>query len=148
MFWGLFGGSKPARNREVFTYFDGLKARSADPIVVFRMLKDDKTFNMDVHPALVDAGDVDAIGITAAAVRSAFGVKSLDAGGLTEQECVALLLDYFAWVEDVKKKLSGPVTSPESTAMPLPPACLENPENSTPDCSSIVTGQSSDIPPA
>jgi len=138
MFWRLWG--KPARQREIFTYFDGNKPRSADPIVVYRSLKDDAKFNIDVHPALVDAGDADAIGITAAAVRSAFGVKSLDAGGLTEQECISLLLQYFDWVDSVKKKDNQPLTSPPASDTTPLPECSATPTSSPSESTSTVTG--------
>lgn len=136
MFWRLW--RKPERQREIFTYWDGSKPRSADPIVVYRALKDDAKFNIDVHPALVDSGDADAIGITAAAVRSAFGVKSLDAGGLTEQECISLLLEYFNWVEDVKKKDSQPLTSQPASDTTLPPESSATPTNSPPESTSTA----------
>lgn len=138
MFWRLW--RKPERQREIFTFWDGNKPRSADPIAVYRSLKDDPKFNIDVHPALVDAGDVDAIGITAAAVRSAFDVKPLSAGGLTEQECISLLLEYFDWVDSVKKKDSQPLTSqPASDTTPLL-ECSATPTSSPSESTSTVTG--------
>ncbi len=127
MFWNWFWKS-PERKREIFCYWDGCKARSADPLVVYRLLKDDKEFNIDVHPAFVDEGDMDAIRVTAAAVRSAFGVKSLDAGGLTEQECITLLLDYFGWVEQKKNNSSPPPTLQPDTDTTPPP---DSPETAT-----------------
>lgn len=138
MFWRFW--RKPERQREIFTFWDGNKPRSADPIAVYRSLKDDPKFNIDVHPALVDAGDVDAIGITAAAVRSAFGVKSLDAGGLTEQECISLLLQYFNWVDSVKKKDNQPPTSQSASDTTLPPECSATPTSSPPESISTATG--------
>lgn len=138
MFWRFW--RKPERQREIFCYFDGNKPRSADPIVVYRSLKDDPKFNIDVHPALVDAGDADAIGITAAAVRSAFGVKSLDAGGLTEQECISLLLQYFDWVDSVKKKDSQPLTLPPASDTTPPLECSATPTSSPSESTSTVTG--------
>ena len=128
--------------REIFPYFDGKKKRRIDPIVAYRALKDDPKFNLELHPALVDEGDVEAIGITAAAIRSAFGVKDYAAGGLAEQECVVLLLDFFAWADEKKNSTSGPVTLPGPSDTTLPPDSSATPTSSPAESSLTANGQS------
>ncbi len=137
---GWFSFWKRAESRrDIFAYWDGIKARTADPIVAYRALKDDPKFNLEVHPALIDAGDLEAIGITAAAVRAAFGVKPLEQGGLTEQECIVLLLDFFGWAAEKKNISSGPVTLPEPTDTTLQPSSTEPPMSSPADSSLIAS---------
>lgn len=139
---GWFDFWKRPKAREIFAYFDGAKKRFVDPIVAYRALKDDPKFKLELHPALVDTGDVEAIGITAAAVRSAFGVKALDAGGLTEQECIVLLLDFFAWADEKKNSTSGPVTLPGPSDTTPPPDSLATPTSSPVESSLTASGQS------
>lgn len=103
------------RRRSIFPFFDGTAARWADPMAVYRELQRHPRFNWDIHPALIDTGDLDALAVTAEAVRSAFGLKDAAAGGLTEAECVALLARFVAYLDALKKNGSPAPILPEPT---------------------------------
>lgn len=143
------------QEREIFVYFDGHRHRRGDPIAIYRGLKDDPQFNLDVHPGEAEEGDLEALGIMAGAVRRVFGVKSADEGGLTEMECAELLRGYLDYTGSLKKNSSTPPMPLSPTITPTPPASLgeqveemaDSITNSTADSSSTATGPNSDIPP-
>lgn len=143
------------REREIFVYFDGQSHRRGDPIAIYRGLKDDPQFNLDVHPGEAEDGDLEAIGIMAGAVRRVFGVKAIDEGGLTEMECADLLRSYLDYTGSLKKNSDTPPTPQLPTVTTTPPASsgeqveqmADSITNSPADSSSIATGPNSDIPP-
>lgn len=107
------------RGRAIFRFWDGMRERVADPLVIHRALMAHPEFNWETTPALIDVDDdkisTDAIRVTADGVRSAFGVPSLEAGGLTEMELVHLLVQFTSYLADLKKSIGSPPTSPEPT---------------------------------
>lgn len=105
--------------RGIFWYWNGRTWQSADPIVAARSLLSDPEFSWDETPALTDDQDpavvVEAVRISAGAARRAFGLKSIEDGGLTETECCRILWAFRQYLGAVKKNGSGPPTSPEPT---------------------------------
>lgn len=95
-------GSKP--KREVFRFWDGNAWRLADPLQSFLFLKDHHTFKIESDPQLADQGHVDATRRLINATREVFQVRQLAQGGLTDGEVLALMGQFVAYMEDVKKK--------------------------------------------
>ena len=79
------------RQRAIFWFWDGRRERCIDPMIPFRALAQHDKFDPESTPALIDLGNLEAMGLTADAVRQAFRIEALgEAGtrGLTESECV------------------------------------------------------------
>lgn len=120
------------RRRAIFRYHDGLRTRFGDPSAHYRALLEHPRFDWAVHPLLIEVPipvgedparvkaaekvSLEALGITADAVREAFDVPPVAAGGLTELECVRLLAAYADYLVAVKKNISGRQISPEPMA--------------------------------
>lgn len=132
------------RNRAIFRYWDGQRWRAADPIEIYRGIKQHPEFNIDRHPQLHDAGDDDATRICLQATRDVFGVKPFAEGGLTETETIEVLGTYFDWIQRVKKNGSGPPILPEPTVSP--PHCGMDPGSKSADCSSTSAAPNSEGP--
>lgn len=129
----------------LFVYWTGKRWRAVDPIVVWRAIDQDPEFNPERHLPAIDRGDVEALGVAAAAVRRIFGIPAFEAGGLPERPCVDLLDQYYAYVASLKKSTETPPTSPPAMERP------DLDESTTPpaaDCSSTSTGPNCDMPPA
>ena len=113
------------RNRAIFHYWDGSKYRTIDPMVAYRELDLHSEFDWETHPLLIDPPEgesadtrlsVEAMGITADAVRTAFHVPLYEDGrGLTEGELVNLLTEYAEWMNALKKNTRPLPISPEPT---------------------------------
>ncbi len=98
-------------DKRIFRYFNGRKKVVIDPLVAWAKLKDHPTFELAVHPALIDLQDVEAIAVTVAAVREIFGAVPLnDTGtvGLTQLETLGLLFEFCGWLDSVKKNTNVP----------------------------------------
>lgn len=103
------------RRRAIFSFWDGSSQRSVDPMVVYRALQQHPRFNWSVHPVLIDTGDLDALNVTADAVRFAFDIPGFAFGGLTEAECVTLLTQFVVYLDALKKSGSPAPILPEPT---------------------------------
>ena len=141
-----------AGERMIFQFWDGAKWRKIDPIVVHRRLLDSpdpldieikkiflgQTFGnsdgsplsdeqlLHIHKLAKESGA--SIERLAGQVRKAFGIveyAEIDGQeqGLTEAECISLLALFFAYMDDLKKKLPPAAlpTWPTPTAPPSPP---------------------------
>lgn len=113
----LLSKRRARRIREIFAFWDGCRERKADPLAIWRALNDHPQFVVDQHLPAVERGDLAAIGITVNAVRGAFGVATLEGGGLTDQECLELLAGFLLWVADQKKSTNFPPILPSATAL-------------------------------
>ena len=105
--------ARPDR-RAVFRFFDGTSDRVADPIATMRALHRTEA-NLERDPAAADDGDHDATERLVNAVRDAFRVDPYwefngDRGGLTDGECLALLLTFSAYTDALKKNTEPPAT--------------------------------------
>ena len=116
------------RRRELFKYFDGKRQRSIDPMRAYRALMGDPEFDWETHPVEMDNLDSedefarkmasDASDATLKAIRDVFDVREWDdrtETGLTEADTVAILIDFVAYLDAVKKNISGSLTSPQPT---------------------------------
>ena len=115
----LFGrrdafGYRP-RDRTIFAFWDGTRKRLADPLAVHRALMTDPDFELQFDPKIAQVANKEglkATGRTAAAVRRAFGVKDIDAGGLLDSECLELFIRFGEYVgkltDDSLPLSSGP----------------------------------------
>ena len=106
------------RQRQIFSYWDGSRQRSADPLEVARALDYHPKFSAKLHIPLIESGDDDALQITLGAVRDVFGVPawSEKTPGLTQQETIDLLDRFVTYLDDLKKNIKhSPTTAPPTT---------------------------------
>lgn len=114
------------RHRAIFRYWDGSRMRSIDPMIPYRILDSHETFDWETHPLLIDPDDdspkpdiklsVEAMEITADAVRTAFEIPKYDNGrGLTEGELIDVLTVFTVWMTALKKNIRPLPISPEPT---------------------------------
>lgn len=135
MIWRLMAIWLGRRTREIFRFWDGRRWRYADPLAVARALENNERFDWTTHPALTATGDLDALKVTADAVREAFALPLFDGRhGLTEGECLSLLADFTDYLDSLKKNTSPSPMWPVSTASDDP-----SPTKSSSDSGSTVT---------
>lgn len=108
------------KKRSIFAFWDGRRLQRVDPLVVYRQLSLDPEFNWDEDPKLIDSGDekmsLAAMQRTASAVRRSFGVGEYDGRqGMTEAECVQLLVTFCEAMQTLKKNTSLSPISREPT---------------------------------
>ena len=108
------------RGRRIFKYWDGSRQRACDPMVAARLLDAHEKFDWETTPKFIDVEDAklsdESMGITADAVRMAFGIPIYDGSrGLTEAELVNLLIDFVTYLNELKKNIREPLTSPPNT---------------------------------
>lgn len=129
------------RGRAIFRFWDGTRERCADPLVVHRALMAHPEFDWEKTPVLMDVDDQrvasDAMRVTAAGVRDAFGIPSLESGGLTEAECVQVLILFNLFLDRVKKNIGSPPTSLPATESAFSGTSTTKPAS---DCGSTSDG--------
>ena len=103
-----FSAWKLRRRRELFHFWDGSTHRAIDPLVAFRAIHTDKDFRADVHPALADEGDEEALTILLGMVQRVFGVSQYTerSAGLTQAQQIVLYLSFCTYLETIKKNIS------------------------------------------
>lgn len=126
--------------REIFWFYDGSKARGADPLAILRTLNANPSFGENLE-LLENAQGVDAFVEKASseamdAIREAFGLRRFDeTGGLTELETMEVFKDFCAFIESLKKSSprwssllatspqpsTGEPSAKEATATTTPP---------------------------
>lgn len=107
-------------DRLIFRFHDGRKERAVDPLATWLELDADPEFNMETHPAQIDAGEPAAIRIALAATRRVLKIETLEAGGLTDLECLDLLKGFWAFMSLLKKSGDGsPISSSPTESPPL-----------------------------
>ena len=109
----LFRRWRHRRNRSTFSYFSGYRLQQIDPMVACRDLNNFPNFDWASTPVKIDRGDDEALRLTVAAVRSAF---KLDESGLTETDCIQLLIKFRMYLVLQKKSGNLLQTLPRSTA--------------------------------
>ncbi len=113
------------RRSSIFRFWDGVRSRSIDPWAAFRESCSIDGFSWEVTIPLLlsdtipgDSGDMKMraklIEVAAQAARRIFSLPAFEDGGLTEGECLRLLLDFEAYVFGVKKNGSAQPISPPS----------------------------------
>lgn len=126
MFGWLFHRSLVPEDVDVFTYHDGQRWVKGDGLKIMRTLAlADGMDDVSLKTAEIPTKDgIEALGKVIAAVRAAFNLKQLDAGGVSDGRCKAILLEFFAWHDTVKKN---------SPSGPTLPAIQVFPEGHTPE---------------
>src|SRR5262245_62870474 len=128
--------------RKIFPFHDGERERKADPLVIQRSLHRRLGRKLDEHlkalgavarlpemflkeltePVMDDMRSKEhaAVEALAAAAREAFGVKSLEDGGLADGECLDLLAAFLEkvqqWEDEARPLPDSPGSSPSTTA--------------------------------
>jgi hypothetical protein len=98
--------------------------RRIDPLEAMLRITSHPTYNADLHPKLLDQGDVEATRITCQAVKDVFGVADYDPAkntGLTVAEQLALLGAFSLYIDGLKKSIEPTPTSAGSTEGPTSP---------------------------
>jgi hypothetical protein len=111
------GHSHPSRG--LFSFSDGHRIRSVDPIAVLNAMEAHPQYRFDLHPARVADGEKEAMDITVDAVRKAFGIPAFTAPGrpgLTHTECLRLLNAFRVHIATQKKSTESTATYSPSTA--------------------------------
>lgn len=124
------------RGRQIFRYWDGNKMRRIDPLEAMLRISAHPTYNVELHPKLLDAGDVEATRITCQAVKDVFGVTDYDPvknTGLTVAEQLALLGAFSLYIDGLKKSTDSTATFAGSTEGPTSSDSSEPTTNATPD---------------
>lgn len=139
-----------SRRRAVFRFWDGTRTRAIDPMVAYRALRSHPKFDWAVTPKEIDIPNekisLEALALTAEAVRIAFQLPECSAGGLTEWECVRLLIAFTRWNDAVKKKAAGSRIRPPLTDSPASPATSSETTSTSTDSGS--TSDERDLEPA
>lgn len=92
------------RERDIFTFWDGTRTRSIDPMPAWFAMAEDPECDAPKDMPRASAGDREAwVRVQAMACRM-FGVTTFDKGGLTEDEIMRLLGRFFVFNRDLKKK--------------------------------------------
>lgn len=108
--------------RGLFTFFDGRRWRSVDPLAVARAFFTHRNFDWDETPELLRSGvatvQLEAFRVIGEAVREVFAMKPVDQGGLSDLECLDLLTSFRQYLGDVKKNGNLFPTLPDSTESP------------------------------
>lgn len=110
------------RRSGVFRFHDGRRWRAVDPFTTYRALLLHETFNADADLALIQVESqnprekhFEATLRADKAARDAFGIPSFEKGGLTLEDTVVLLAEFYAYVTGQKKSGNPPQTSPPAT---------------------------------
>lgn len=105
--------------RGLFVFFDGHRWRVIDPLQAARDLFSHPEFDWDETPKMLMTGqatvELEAFRLIGSAVRTVFGIPTVESGGLTERECLDLLTGFRQYLGDVKKNGSLFQTSSDST---------------------------------
>lgn len=107
-------------SRFVFQYVADGKIRFADPLVAYRAFRSDAEFNIDTDPPLMEQGDGEAILKAIRATRRVFSLTELTASGagVTDEECLQVLAEFFGFIDSQKKSTDPMLTSPSVTELP------------------------------
>jgi hypothetical protein len=134
-------------DREIFEYWDGQRIRRGDPLAIHRAIicAPEEEFNIKVDPKVARVPTPEgllATGRMAAIVRKAFGIKSVDEGGLTDGECIRLFIEFGALIRVLEDDARPLASSPRPTAAaggiaPVTPPSADSP--STPSGTAAAT---------
>lgn len=123
----------------LFRFWNGTKFVSADPFVLLRKLVNTDKCDIDEDLKKLKIPDpkivTNTISNIAEGVREIFEVPAFENGGLTELECVQLVMEFMGFTERVKKNgasslISSPFTTDQSTQDVGSPDASDMKENS------------------
>jgi len=105
------------RHRLLFRYWDGSRFVSADPFVLLRRMLNTTKFDADADVKALSLPEptivAKKIGFIAEGIREIFELKPFEQGGLSELECVNLLMLFSDFLNSVKKNgVSSLISSP------------------------------------
>jgi hypothetical protein len=133
--------------REIFVYWDGTRERKGDPLAIHRALltmDPEKEFDIKTDPqvtAVPTIAGLRATGRLAGAVRKAFGIRTVDEGGLTDGECLRLFVQFGSLIRELQEDARPLANSPPPTAAaPLVGDCPTEP---SPVSASMPSGSAS-----
>ena len=109
--------------RLIYNYFDGRGMVRADPMVLYKRVKE-RGPSLAIDAKVAKSPSKDAAehhGKLVVAIREVFHLAPFDQGGLTDLEATELLDHFLYYCDNVKKNLSRPATSPEATPGPIAP---------------------------
>ncbi|MFO0940068.1 MAG: hypothetical protein U0930_04810 [Pirellulales bacterium] len=108
VFFWLGSKFRPGSNARIFSFWDGTKYRTIDPVKVLAALSSHPVYVPDRHYlAAVKDCDMKAMEIVASAVSDVFEVQAYNDGkGLTVAERLSLLSTFYLYCEAVKKNTS------------------------------------------
>lgn len=114
---------RAAQEREIFRYWSGHDIRVIDPIEAIRGLMNSPPFDWSRDPvwiqtALTQPERDAALQRTVTAIRRVFHLPGSDREGLTESECVGLLIAFVTYIREQKKSGNVLLTSLLSTDSP------------------------------
>lgn len=141
MFWQRLMFWRKRRQRDIFTFWDGERDRSIDPMPAWFAIENDPDCDPKRDFPAADRGDRGAWARNLALFRRMFGVKPFKEGGLTEYELQKVFGDFYAFVTGLKKKHEDYRTQWASSVGEPPEASTTPPDA---ESSSTQTESSSD----
>lgn len=150
--WGFVQRFFNNRNRALFRYWDGIKWRSADPLVILRGIAEHPQLTTD-HLKLLENPKgipqdiaIEAFDVVLLATRDVFGIQAWTESqpGLTQAETRDTLSRFMAFVGQLKKSGSPMPISPEP--MEPSPSSVDLPVESTSVSSDSASISSEPIP--
>ena len=110
------------RRRKIFTYWDGCKNVSVDPLLVWRSILSHTLFDPETLGPAYDRGEEDAWKLVQKITRDVFNVPAftiLGQPGLTELELDSLFKRFQLYMEGLKKSTSqSPTSQPPMVEIP------------------------------
>lgn len=95
------------RHRLLFRFWNGSRFVSSDPFILLRKLMNTDKFDAEMDLKKLEIPDpkivTQKIGFIAEGVREIFDLPPYEKGGLTELECVQLLMEFSSFLERIKK---------------------------------------------
>jgi hypothetical protein len=109
---------RPKSSPQLFSYFDGARWRSIDPLAAIYALESHPVYCDKKHFAGTVQGDRESIEAAAGAVCDVFGVLPFNGEtgkGLTIGQRIGLLQSFAAYLSELKKNIKDSATSQPST---------------------------------
>lgn len=104
------------RQRKIFTFYDGCKYRSVDPLLIWGLINGHPQFDPQTHGPAFDRGDEEAYRIVLKCARDVFDIPAYSERGkpgLTEMELVTVFKQFLAYCDDLKKSINRlPISQP------------------------------------
>ena len=95
------------RHRLLFRFWNGSRFVSSDPFILLRKLLNTDKFDAEMDLKKLEIPDPkivsEKIGFIAEGVREIFDLPPYEKGGLTELECVQLLMEFSEFLDRIKK---------------------------------------------
>lgn len=140
------------KERAIYSYFNGQEVLRIDPITLYKKLMEIGP-ELDIDIKVANSESKDAAKAQAKVIeriRWVFSVKSLEEGGLTEDETAGLLDHYLRFTDQVKKNLNYLGTSWAPSVASEPPLAANPVTSNSSDCgcagSAVSTSKATSSP--